>query len=48
MNICSENHPEIVYNERICPLCEEQEERIVEVDDLEEQINNLQKEIDDA
>lgn len=48
MNICSENHPEVVYDERICPLCDEMEDRAGEVADLERQVNDLQKEIDNG
>ena len=39
MNICDDNHPEIVYTERKCPLCE----AIVEIEGLKEEIHDLEE-----
>lgn len=43
MDICSDGHSEIVYNERNCPLCIANKE----IENLEEQIRLQQEKIED-
>ena len=45
MTICSDNHEEIVYEGRICPLCEERETLEERVKELEEEIAELTDEL---
>lgn len=55
MDVCGDNHDEIVYTSRNCPLCEtlevntELEGKVAEMEgeisDLKYEINNLQKDL---
>jgi hypothetical protein len=44
MNMCSDDHEEIVYNSRTCPLCDVLNEK----KDLFSRIEDLEREILDA
>lgn len=41
MKVCDDSHDEIVYNGRLCPLCE----ALNRIDRLEEEVEDLNKEI---
>lgn len=41
MELCSNNHDEVCYEVRFCPMCE----KINEIDDLKEEIEELETEI---
>jgi len=43
MNVCSEVHEEIVYDGKICPLCE----AVGKIEDLEVELENALKDIQD-
>ncbi len=47
MNLCSENHDEICYVGRNCPLCQMQDEKNTEIAKLEKENKDLQEENDD-
>lgn len=40
MEICSNGHIEICYDDRLCPVCE----LILEIDELKDEIVNLKRE----
>lgn len=42
MNLCSDKHDEICYENEPCPICELK----IENNNLEEELNSLQKEFD--
>lgn len=44
MNLCSDNHDEICFEGRTCPLCE----RLKEIEELKSQVSNLKDEIANA
>lgn len=41
MELCSDNHPEIVFNGHNCPMCE----AITEIDDLSNQVEKLERKL---
>ena len=44
MNLCSNKHEEICYENEPCPVCE----KMIEINDLQEEITFLKKEISNA
>lgn len=43
MNLCSDNHDEVCFEGRICPVCE----KMKEIEKLESTIQDLKSEIKD-
>lgn len=41
MNLCSDNHEEVCYESKKCPVCE----KIAEISDFEDKIYDLKEEI---
>lgn len=41
MNLCDDQHEEICFEQRVCPLCE----KIKEIENLEKKIDELKQEI---
>lgn len=41
MNLCSDGHEEVCYEERNCPVCE----KMTEIDTLEKTIRELREEL---
>lgn len=46
MNLCSDGHPEIVYDSWSCPMCELNSEHAEEVKELEDRIKNLERDVE--
>jgi len=47
MNLCSDNHDEICYEGRYCPLCDMRDELDESITELEREINDLRNTITD-
>ena len=43
MNICNNDHEEICYEGRICPLCDMRDDLLSEIEDLKKEISDLEK-----
>lgn len=46
MNLCSDNHQEICYEGRICPLCTALENHDVDVTSLDNRLNEARQTIE--
>ena len=47
MELCSDGHPEICYDERDCPMCDLETDLRSEIKELEKQVESLQSEVGD-
>lgn len=45
MELCSDNHEEVCYEGRNCPVCAEREELQGEIDNLKSEVDGLNDEI---
>ena len=48
MNLCSDNHEEVCYEDRFCPACRIRDEKDKEIEKLESAIDDLKSELADA
>lgn len=46
MNLCSERHPEVCYESRICPVCDLRADMEEEINHLRVSIENLKEQIE--
>lgn len=47
MNLCSEDHDEICYEGRICPLCDALEDADITQEEMQKEIDQLKSELED-
>jgi hypothetical protein len=46
MNLCSDNHDEVCYEGRKCPVCDMREDLQGSIDDLQKEIEELNNQIE--
>jgi hypothetical protein len=46
MNLCSDNHDEVCYEGRKCPVCDMREDLQSSIDDLQKEIEELNNQIE--
>jgi predicted RNase H-like nuclease (RuvC/YqgF family) len=48
MNLCSDNHDEVCFESRSCPVCELISDENTKIESLEEQIQELKQKLEQA
>ena len=48
MNLCSDNHDEVCYEGRKCPVCDMREDLQGAIDDMEKEIASLKEDLANA
>ncbi len=48
MNLCNNDHPEICYEDKYCPLCQVRDEKYREGQEYQKEISRLDEKLSDA